>query len=226
LPIKLKDVDAVFCLDSDSPLLDRLWITPSLRGVVNFALKAKVLKDPVHSGDAGGIVPETFSICRTLLNRLEDPKTGKMNEQLHVEIPEMRKKEVEKTAFEVTKNVIEGTPKVQGLQFMETDLAELQLNKTWRPCMAIIGAEGFPVIANAGNVLRSSTTLMISIRLPPTLKAKNAAKVIEEILTKDPPYGAEITVDSFDYADGWNAPEYSSSFNKAINKASNVFLFV
>jgi hypothetical protein len=31
-----------------------------------------------HSGEVGGIVPETFRVVRTLLDRLDDPITGKV----------------------------------------------------------------------------------------------------------------------------------------------------
>eukprot|EP00829_Urostomides_striatus_P009578 TRINITY_DN2112_c0_g3_i3.p1 TRINITY_DN2112_c0_g3~~TRINITY_DN2112_c0_g3_i3.p1 ORF type:complete len:315 (+),score=77.65 TRINITY_DN2112_c0_g3_i3:64-1008(+) len=92
IPSRFKDVDAVICLDSGAPVRDRFWITSALRGVMNFNLKVKVLKDPVHSGDAGGIVPESFRICRELLNRLEDVKTGAMVAPFQVAIPEERKK--------------------------------------------------------------------------------------------------------------------------------------
>ena len=54
---------------------------------------------------------------------------------------------------------------------MKDDEAELMLNRTWRPQLAVIGAEGLPTPANAGNVLLPYTTLKLSLRLPPTLDA-------------------------------------------------------
>jgi hypothetical protein len=38
----------------------------------------EVLTEGVHSGDASGIVPESFRILRQLLERLDDPVTGRM----------------------------------------------------------------------------------------------------------------------------------------------------
>lgn len=35
-----------------------------------------------HSGETGGIIPETFRIARTLLNRLDDCDTGKVTDAL------------------------------------------------------------------------------------------------------------------------------------------------
>jgi hypothetical protein len=37
--------------------------------------------------------------------------------------------------------------------------AELVLNRTWRPALAVTGADGLPAIGSAGNVLRPFTTL-------------------------------------------------------------------
>ena len=41
------------------------------------------------------IVPETFRILRTLLDRLDDPKTGKVIDDLHVPLPDWKKAEAE-----------------------------------------------------------------------------------------------------------------------------------
>jgi hypothetical protein len=48
-----------------------------------------------HSGEAGGIIPETFRIIRMLLDRLDDPKTGQVAEFMRADLPEFKKKEAE-----------------------------------------------------------------------------------------------------------------------------------
>ncbi len=40
--------------------------------------------------------------------------------------------------------------------------------KTWEPTLTVIGADGLPPVHDAGNVLRPSTTLALSFRLPLT----------------------------------------------------------
>lgn len=52
-------------------------MTTSLRGCIFFNLTVDVLTEGVHSGDASGIVPDSFRVIRDLLTRIEDPKTGK-----------------------------------------------------------------------------------------------------------------------------------------------------
>jgi hypothetical protein len=70
---------------------------------------------------------------------------------------------------------------------MGDDLAELVLNRTWRPQLAIIGADGLTPSANAGNVLLPYTTLKLSFRWPPTLNANKAIETVERLLVADPP---------------------------------------
>lgn len=80
--------DLVVCLDSGCGDYERLWVTTSLRGVVNATLSVSTLTEGVHSGAASGIVPSSFRILRSLLSRLEDEDTGEIRPQdLHVDIP-------------------------------------------------------------------------------------------------------------------------------------------
>src|SRR5258708_11076659 len=78
-------------LDSGCGNYEQLWSTTSLRGLVGGKLSVEVLTEGMHSGDAGGIVPDTFRIVRQLLSRIEDEKTGKiLVPDFYVTIPEAR----------------------------------------------------------------------------------------------------------------------------------------
>lgn len=87
-PADRKAIELVFVIDSGGFSLDRLWMTSSVRGVIEATLKVKVLEEGVHSGEASGIVPESFRIIRQLLNRIEDSKNGEMTvPELNVCVP-------------------------------------------------------------------------------------------------------------------------------------------
>jgi hypothetical protein len=64
-----------------------MWATSSLRGICIINLEVQFNLVGLHSGEVGGVLPETFRICRALLDRLDDSATGKVIEDLHVEIP-------------------------------------------------------------------------------------------------------------------------------------------
>ncbi|HEX5353215.1 MAG TPA: peptidase M20, partial [Rhodanobacteraceae bacterium] len=93
-------------------------------------------------------------------------------------------------------------------------------NRTWRPQLAVVGAEGLPAPANAGNVLLPSTTLKLSLRLPPTLTA-DAIAIMRHVLTGDPPYGAEVRLDADRFvSNGWNAPQLAPWLERSVANAS------
>ena len=56
-------------------------------------------------------------------------------------------------------------PIVDGVRPVVDDPVELILNRTWRPALAVTGADGFPPIINAGNVLRPRTAFKLSLRI-------------------------------------------------------------
>ena len=62
--------------------------------MVRGRLRVDVLSEGVHSGDSSGVVPSSFRIIRHLLERLEDCKTGEMNEVFEVDIPPGRYEEM------------------------------------------------------------------------------------------------------------------------------------
>ena len=68
---RIGDVDFVIGLDSGCGDYERLWMTTSLRGLAAGTLTVRVFDEGVHSGDASGVVPSSFRILRTLLDRLE-----------------------------------------------------------------------------------------------------------------------------------------------------------
>jgi acetylornithine deacetylase/succinyl-diaminopimelate desuccinylase-like protein len=104
------------------------------------------------------------------------------------------------------------------------DVTEAILNRTWRPTLSYIGESGMPDAANAGNVLRPFTTIVVSFRLPPRVDGKVAMEAVKKILEENPPYNAKVT---FEYEDdignGWDAPEFESWLEKSYDEASNVF---
>ncbi|MEA2825372.1 MAG: hypothetical protein QOF03_1854, partial [Alphaproteobacteria bacterium] len=197
----------VICLDSGCGDYERLWLTTSLRGVATTGLTVRVLTEGVHSGDASGIVPSSFRIARRLLSRLEDEATGEIIPRgFYVDIPPARLAQTKAAAAILGKDVYAKFPFAGGTRPMADDPAELILNRTWRPELAVVGADGLPAPADAGNVLLPSTTLKLSLRLPPTFRG-DAVGLMREALTQDVPYGAEVVFDADRFVStGWEAP--------------------
>jgi hypothetical protein len=99
-------------------------------------------------------------------------------------------------------------------------LLELALNRWYRPQLAVIGAAGLPSLSDAGNVLRPSTTLCLSIRLPPAVDPEVAASALKDALTKDAPHGAQASFTVRKKGAGWAAPQQADWLKTACEKAS------
>ena len=209
----------VLCLDSGCLDYERLWVTTSLRGLVSGTLRVEILTEGVHSGEASGVVPSSFRICRELLDRIEDSFDGRMLlPELHVEIPTDRRQQAFDTASEFP---IGGHfPFVSGAQPMVADPTEQLLARTWYASLSITGVDGIPPVESAGNVLRPNTSLQLSVRLPPTCDHQTALSALAAVLTKDPPYGAHVTFDNGHSGPGWNAPAFADWVQSALDRAS------
>jgi acetylornithine deacetylase/succinyl-diaminopimelate desuccinylase-like protein len=211
----------VVCLDSGCGNYEQLWCTTSLRGLAGGNFSVKVLSEGVHSGDASGVVPSSFRVLRELLSRLEDEATGKIRiEGLYAEIPEERLAQARKVAEVLGDEVYSKFPFLPGMTPMDEDLTELVLNRTWRPALSVTGADGLPPLASAGNVLRPQTAVKLSLRLPPTLDGKHAGELLKDVLLRDPPYGAQVSLALEKSSSGWNAPAQSPWLTDAIEAAS------
>jgi acetylornithine deacetylase/succinyl-diaminopimelate desuccinylase-like protein len=226
---RLGDVGLVICLDSGAGNYDQLWLTTSLRGMASGTLKVEILTEGVHSGDASGLVPSSFRIMRQVLDRLEDSKTGRLLPQsFHCEMPAERLAQARATAAILGDEVYKRFPWAHydcggSTAFAlptTTDPVQALVNRTWTPTLSVTGAEGFPALQDAGNVLRPYTAFKLSLRLPPLVEAAPAMQELKALLEDNAPYQAKVTFQSNGGATGWNAPETASWFGQALNQAS------
>jgi acetylornithine deacetylase/succinyl-diaminopimelate desuccinylase-like protein len=217
---RLGNPSLVVALDSSCADWDHLWITTSLRGLVDLTLRVDVLTEGIHSGSAGGAVPSTFRVLRLLLDRIEDPATGRLvAPELHVEVPEIRRRQIGEMAEAVGLGDV--YPFVDGVgPEPEAGDADLILARTWGASLEVTGFEGAPPPGAAGNVLRPTTAVRLSVRVPPTADPQEAAAALVQELTTNPPYGARVTVTPGAAEPGWHAPPEVPWLAEALDAAS------
>jgi acetylornithine deacetylase/succinyl-diaminopimelate desuccinylase-like protein len=214
--------DLVVCLDSGCGNYEQMWVTTSLRGLIGGDLRVSTLSEGVHSGAAGGIVPSTFRIARLLLDRIEDSRTGEiLLRELHADIPASVRSEAQAAAEVLGPALVRSYPLLPGVRLPDSDAAERLLDLTWRPALEVIGAAGLPPIDNAGNVLRPTTVLKLSIRVPPGVDAPKAAERVKQVLEADPPHGASVSFDLHEAATGWSAPPLAAWLQSSLQRASS-----
>ncbi|QMT60771.1 M20 family metallopeptidase [Legionella sp. PC997] len=214
----------VICLDSGAGNYEQLWMTTSLRGNLVGELSVELIHEGVHSGAASGIVADSFRVARQLISRIEDEISGEIKlSELYCDIPEERIKQADQCAQVLGDSVYAEFPLHEGVEPLTKNKAQLILNRTWRPALTVTGADGFPSIENAGNVLRPKTALKLSMRLPPLVHPRLAATVMHDVLTKEPPYQAKVSFNIGDGSQGWNAPQLASWLEQAVDAASMAY---
>ncbi len=217
---RLGAVSLVVTLDSGCANYDQLWVTTSLRGLIDGELRVDILTEGVHSGMSAG-VPDSFRIARHLLSRVEDDATGRiLLEDLWAPIPAERTQQTADAAATIGGDPADDLPLVAGAHPSVASVTELMTARAWHPSLTVIGAAGLPDVRAAGNVLRPSTTLGLSFRLPPRVDAKAAAAAVKQVVEADPPYGAQVTLTVNQAEPGWDAPATAGWLADAIEVAS------
>ena len=230
---RMGNVKLVIALDSGAGNYEQMWVTTSLRGLVNGTLTVNVLTEGVHSGDAGGVVPSSFRVARQLLDRIDDSRTGVVKPaEFNCEIPAERVTQAKQAADILGESMWQRFPwdsccddggKFVFVQPTTKDPVELILNRTWRAALAVIGADGLPSIEAGGNVQRPFTSLKLSLRLPPLVDGAIAAANLKRTLEHEPPYSAHVTYTFEQAATGWNAPPIAPWLSSVLDVASQTF---
>jgi acetylornithine deacetylase/succinyl-diaminopimelate desuccinylase-like protein len=217
---RIGPADLVITLDSFCESYDRLWTTTSTRGVCGGVLDIEVCADDPHSGRASGVLPSSFRILRLLLDRIEDSATGRLLlRTANVDIPDHRVREaaVASAAFPTLSSSFRPVP---GVQPMGADAHAELLNETWRPALEVIGVDGLPPVADAGNVFRSRMSVKLSLRLPPTADTWAVGEELRTVLEADPPFGATVRLLDGARGPGWESPAFDPWLAEATEAAS------
>jgi acetylornithine deacetylase/succinyl-diaminopimelate desuccinylase-like protein len=217
----LGDVQLLICLDSGALTYDRLWVTTSLRGVLNLEVTIRVLDLGQHSGSVSGVVPSSFRILRQLLDRLEDSRTGEvLVAEMQPDIPAAHRQAARDIAEEFGEVIARELPLAEGVEVMGESAEDRILRRNWYPTLSVIGMGGIPTPDIAGNVLRPFTSVVLSFRLPPNVDSHRAEEAVKKLLTTDVPSNAQVTLSHINPADGWVSPELAPWLAPALERAS------
>lgn len=213
---EIKVPDMMFCLDSTALNNKYFTITSTLRGCMVFDLEVQVLEKGVHSGMASGIVPSSFRVARNLLDRIEDSKTGRLIDCLQGDIPSDKITQAKETGKLQDESMWKCFPVFPTSRPASEDLTTAYIANVLEPQIEVIGQTGIPPAEGSGNVLRDSTCLRISMRLAPTSDNEDIFAKVKEVLEKDPPHGAKVTVSKFRGGNGWSSNAFPEDLQKIV----------
>jgi len=105
----------------------------------------------------------------------------------------------------------------------QDDLVKMYLGNNWQGNLSVTGAAGLPPIAMAGNAVRPSTSVRISMRLSPIMDPAKAEAIMKEKLTTNVPYNAKVTLNAGHAGSGWCMKVLSPDLDRAIKQAGADF---
>lgn len=217
---KIGDVNLIICLDAGGYDYENFFVTSTLRGCIVGDLTVKILKQATHSGQGSGVVADSYRIMSMLLNRVEDPKTGMIHKDLFDKVPGKVYLDSEKIIDLIGDSLFDEYEFLEGCKPSNPDPFEAYMARNLYPQLAYVGMDGVPDPGNAGNLIRTHTTMRLSCRLPPTADVPRSQAILSELLLKNPPYGAQVTMDWKMGGEGFFAPLYPANIEKILHECT------
>jgi acetylornithine deacetylase/succinyl-diaminopimelate desuccinylase-like protein len=168
-------------------------LTTSLRGLAGATISLRALDGPVHSGMAGGAVPDPVMglarVLASLVDEYGDPAVDGIWDDVDVPSEEVRSE---------LRELAEGTepyaptmgmrPGVELAGAPETALYE----RLWlRPALTIIGIDGHPVRGSSNQIVATASA-RVSIRLVPRQDPQRVLELLRAHVRRRVPWGLEL----------------------------------
>ena len=179
-------------------------ITYSLRGIVEVVVEVSALKQPVHSGEGGGTLPDPAIGLSEVLGRLYWGKDKLPIPGFYKSVRKLTKKELagfKSLPFNINKY------KKESALLPGVDLATPRgvnvLEEKWRmPAVTVIAIEASSFVGKSNQVLPSAKAI-VSIRTVPDMKSTEVLKHIRDYLEKNPPWGCKVKVTPSEHGVNW-----------------------
>ncbi|HEV3204114.1 MAG TPA: M20/M25/M40 family metallo-hydrolase, partial [Gemmataceae bacterium] len=199
-------------------------ITYSLRGIVAAIVEVQSAKLPVHSGMAGGALADAALALNVILSRFYW-KNGKLP------IPNFYDKVRPVTRKE--RNSFKKLPGdeakwredygiLPGVSFANQKKLH-PYEQTWRhPAITIIAQEASS-IKGASNQVLPKASAFVSCRIVPDQDPDEVLAQLKDFLTKDPPWGVQVTVNPMGVVKWWMTDPQGPSFEAALKAMKTGF---
>jgi acetylornithine deacetylase/succinyl-diaminopimelate desuccinylase-like protein len=192
-------------------------LTTSLRGIAAVDVTVTCLDHPLHSGMWGGPVPDAATALAQLLARLVDARGALAVPGLEDDVPEPSAEErarlaalpFDAAAFRRDAGMAANAP-------FAGDPARSVYEKLWlRPALAPTALEGME-LARAGNQLIATARARVGLRIAPGQDADRALRCLMDFLRRDPPLGAEVSLEARWAVPGWKTLPVGPAFDAAL----------
>jgi acetylornithine deacetylase/succinyl-diaminopimelate desuccinylase-like protein len=209
--------DVIVVCDTQNIEVGLPSITYSLRGIVSVLVEVETATKPVHSGAAGGQLADAALALNVILSRLywkngKLPIPGyydKVRKLTTSERRTIKKLPGDEAAFRADLGVL------PGVQFANQNKVH-PYEQTWRlPAVTIIAQEASS-IKGASNQVLPKASAIVSSRIVPDQDPDEVLQQLTDFLTKDPPWGAKVTVKTHGIGKWWMTDPEGPAFDAAM----------
>lgn len=187
--------DVIVVCDTENIEVGKPSITYSLRGIVGVQVDVTSAKIPVHSGTGGGGLPDAAIALNAILGRLYWNNGPLPIPGFYDQVRPLSEKERQafrKLPFDEAgfRREIGTVPSAR----FALEKGYTEYEQTWRrPAVTVIAQEASS-IKGASNQVLPKASAVLSCRIVPDQDPEEVLARLTEFLTKDPPWGVEVTV--------------------------------
>lgn len=160
----------------------------TLRGIADCVVEVRTLDHALHSGMAGGVVPDALTALCKLLATLHD-------ERGNVAIEGLRSFPAPDLDYPIDR-LRQETGLLDGVEWLGDGTV---VERMWtKPSVTVLAIDA-PSVANASNTLQPVARAKVSLRVPPGSDAAAAEKALIAHLETHAPWGARVSVTPGDF---------------------------
>ena len=209
--------DVIVVCDTENIEVGLPCITYSLRGIVQIHVEVKTASIPVHSGMAGGALPDAAIALNALLGKLywnNGPvEVPGLYDQVRP-LTEAEKTAVRKLPWDDAKFRTEVGVVPSARYAVEQGRSVYE--QTWRrPAVTVIALEA-STIKGASNQVLPKAEAILSVRIVPDQEPDQVAKALQDFLQTDAPWGAEVKVTTGGNVKWWMTDPAGPAFESAL----------
>ena len=191
-------------------------LTYSLRGLAAADVELRALDGPVHSGMAGGAIPDPVLALARLLASLVDDRGDLAIAGIwdDVEVPS----EPERSPIAGLDDDPDGFGRALGLrpgvEIVGDPGVTLHERLWFRPSLTVIGIDGHP-IKGSSNQIVARASARLSLRLAPGQEPDRVLAQLRSHIERNVPWGLELRFRSLESAPAWQTDPHGPAFDAA-----------
>jgi acetylornithine deacetylase/succinyl-diaminopimelate desuccinylase-like protein len=209
--------DVIVVCDTENIETGLPCITYALRGIVGLAVEVRSATTPVHSGMAGGALADAALALNVILSRLywgngPLPIPGlydRVRPMSAAERDTLRALPADEAKWRADLGILPGVRSAteQGVHVYE---------QTWRkPAVTVIAQEASS-LRQASNQVVPSASAIVSCRIVADQEPGEVYEQLKAVLTKDPPWGVQVSVKPLGSAKWWMTDPQGPAFEAAV----------